>query len=80
MNLVVSLACIQMNLLPEEAINAATLNGAFAMELDDCCGSITKGKLASLIITRPIPSLAYMPYAIGSNHIDQVMIRGEFIS
>ncbi len=80
MNLVVSLACIQMNLLPEEAINAATLNGAFAMELDDFCGSITQGKLASLIITRPMPSLAYMPYGIGSNHIDQVMIRGEFIS
>ncbi|MDP4250715.1 MAG: imidazolonepropionase [Bacteroidota bacterium] len=80
MNLVISLGCIQMNLLPEEAVNAASLNGACAMGLGDSCGSITNGKLANLIITHPIPSLAYIPYAFGSIHIDKVMIRGEFLS
>jgi imidazolonepropionase len=80
MNLVISLSCLQMRLSPEEALNAATLNGAFAMELGDICGSISKGKRADLIITRPVPSLAYIPYAFGTNHIDKVMIGGEFIS
>jgi imidazolonepropionase len=80
MNLVVSLACIQMKMLPEEAINAATLNGAYAMELGDKLGSISVGKKASLIFTKPVPSLAYMPYAFGSDLIDKVMIRGEFIT
>lgn len=79
MNLVVAMSCIQMKMLPEEAINAATLNGAFAMELEDSVGSLTKGKKANLIFTRPIPSLAYLPYAFGSNLIDKVMIRGEFV-
>ncbi|MCP4443001.1 MAG: imidazolonepropionase, partial [Aureispira sp.] len=77
MPLVVSLACIKMRMLPEEAINAATLNGAYAMELQDEVGTITKGKLANLIITKPIPSLAYIPYAFGSDVVDQVMIAGE---
>ena len=79
MNLVVAISCIQMRLLPEEAINAATLNGAYAMSLGDMLGSITIGKRANLILTRPVPSLAYLPYAFGSNLIDQVMIGGEFI-
>jgi imidazolonepropionase len=79
MNLVVVMSCIQMRLLPEEAINAATLNGAYAMSLGDMLGSITIGKRANLILTRPVPSLAYLPYAFGSNLIDQVMIGGEFI-
>jgi imidazolonepropionase len=78
MNLVVAMSCIQMKLLPEEAINAATLNGAYAMSLGDTLGSITRGKKANLIITRPVPSLAYLPYAFGSNLIDRVMIAGEF--
>lgn len=77
MNLVVSLACIRQKMLPEEAINAATLNGAAAMELSAAYGSITPGKVANLIITRPIPSLAYLPYAFGSNLIDQVIVKGE---
>lgn len=77
MPLVISLACIKMRMLPEEAINAATLNGAYAMELQDQLGTITKGKLANLIITKPIPSLAYIPYAFGSDIVDQVMIAGE---
>lgn len=78
MNLVVSMSCIGMKMLPEEAINAATINGAFAMQLEQEVGSITVGKRANLIFTRPIPSLAYLPYAFGSNLIDRVMIGGEF--
>lgn len=77
MNLVVALSCIQMKMLPEEAINAATINGAFAMELQEITGSITIGKRADLIFTKPIPSLAYLPYAFGSNLVDKVMIGGE---
>jgi imidazolonepropionase len=79
MNLVVAMSCIQMKMLPEEAINAATINGAYAMELQDELGSITVGKKANLIFTKPIPSLAYLPYAFGSNLIDRVMIGGEWI-
>lgn len=79
MNLVVAMACIGMKMLPEEAINAATLNGAYAMELAQMAGSITAGKKANLIFTRPIPSLAYLPYAFGSNLIHKVMINGQFI-
>ncbi len=80
MNFVVSLSCIQMKMLPEEAINAATLNGAYAMELEKEVGSISTGKKANLIFTKSIPSLAYLPYSFGSNLIDRVMINGEFIS
>jgi imidazolonepropionase len=79
MNFVVALSCIQLKLLPEEAINAATINGAFAMELDKEVGSITIGKRANLIFTQPIPSLAYLPYSFGTNLIDKVMINGRFI-
>jgi imidazolonepropionase len=79
MNLVVAMSCIQMRMLPEEAINAATLNGAYAMSLGDELGSITAGKRANLIITQPVPSLAFLPYAFGSNLIGRVMIGGEFI-
>lgn len=79
MNMVISMSCIQMKMLPEEAINAATINGAYAMELQDEVGSITIGKKANLIFTKPISSLAYLPYAFGSNCIDKVMINGEFL-
>jgi len=75
MNFVVATACIKMNMTPEEAINAATLNGAYAMGLSNQMGSITKGKKAHLIITKAIPSLNYMPYAFGSNLIDTVLIN-----
>jgi imidazolonepropionase len=78
MNLVVSISCIQMRMLPEEAINAATLNGAYAMELENEVGSITVGKRANLIFTKPMTSLAYFPYAFGTNLIDKVMINGKF--
>jgi len=79
MNLVISMACIQMKMLPEEAINAATINGAYAMELQNEVGSIAVGKKANLIFTKPIPSLAYLPYSFGTSLIEKVMINGEFI-
>ncbi len=77
MPFVLSLACIKMRMTPEEAINAATINGAKAMELEKTHGSIAKGKVANVMITKPIPSLAYLPYAFGSDLIDQVIIRGK---
>jgi len=79
MNLVIAMSCIGMKMLPEEAINAATINGAFAMELQNEVGSITVGKKANLIFTKPIPSLTYLPYSFGTNLIDKVMINGEII-
>jgi imidazolonepropionase len=68
-----------MKMLPEEAINAATLNAAYAMECENDLGSITKGKRANLIFTKPLPSIAYLPYSFGSNLIERVMINGKFI-
>jgi imidazolonepropionase len=68
-----------MKMLPEEAINAATINGAYAMEVEKEVGSITIGKKANLIFTKSIPSQAYLPYSFGTNLIDKVMIKGEFI-
>lgn len=79
MNNVVSMSCIQMKMLPQEAINAATINGAYAMELQEKAGSISVGKNASFIFTKNIPSINYIPYAFGSNLIERVMIGGEFI-
>ncbi|HUZ59369.1 MAG TPA: imidazolonepropionase [Hanamia sp.] len=79
MNFVISLSCIQMKMLPEEAINAASFNGACAMEIEKDYGSIAVGKRANLIFTKPVPSLAYLPYSFGSNLIGKVMINGSFI-
>jgi imidazolonepropionase len=79
MNFVVATACIKMKLTPEEAINAATINGAYAMGLSDTHGSITRGKQANLIITKMIPSYGYLPYAFGSDLIDKVFLKGERI-
>lgn len=79
MNFVVALSCIQMKMLPEEAINAATINGAYAMELEKETGSIAIGKKANLIFTKPIPSLTYLPYSFGNNLVDKVMVGGEFV-
>lgn len=79
MNFVVALACIQMKMLPEAAINAATINGAFAMDLANEVGSIAIGKRANLIFSKPIPSIAYLPYSFSSNLIDKVMINGNFL-
>ncbi len=78
MNFVVSLSCIQMKMLPAEAINAATINGAFAMDAQQLAGSISKGKAANLIFTKPIPSVEYIPYSFGENLIKRVMINGSF--
>ena len=80
MNFVVSTACIKMKMTPEEAINAATINGAYAMGVSDICGSITKGKKANLIITSPVPSYNYLPYAFGESHIDSIIINGKVIT
>lgn len=77
MNLVVSLACMRLKMLPEEAINAATINGAAAIEVAHSHGSITRGKVANFFITKPIPSLAYLPYSFGSNLIERVFINGK---
>ncbi len=76
MNFVVSTACIKMKMTPEESINAATINGAYAMGISDMYGSITKEKKANLIITKKVPSYNYLPYAFGVNHIDKVIING----
>jgi len=77
MPFVLSLACMKMKMTPEEAINAATLNGAAALELQQDYGSIAKGKIANFFITKPISSLAYLPYAFGSDLIERVFIRGK---
>ena len=79
MNFVIATACIKMGMTPEEAINAATLNGAYAMNLSDVVGSITKGKKANFIITKKIPSYGFIPYSFGSNLIDTVFINGKSI-
>src|SRR4030095_14551887 len=73
MSFVVSLACIQMKMSPEEAINAATINGAAAMEVNEDLGSITAGKRANLIITKPVNSIANIPYFFGEDLIERVI-------
>ena len=75
MNFVVSLACIGMKMLPEEAVNAATFNGACALELQHQTGSIAKGKKADLIITKPIPSVAFIPYSFSTLQIDKTFSK-----
>ncbi len=77
MPFVISLACIKMKMLPEEAINAATINGARAMEMEADFGSVAVGKVANLFISAPIPSLAHLPYAFGSNLVETVVLRGK---
>lgn len=79
MNFVVSTACIKMKLTPEEAINAATINGAYAMGLENEVGSICIGKQANLILTKAINSYNFIPYAFGTNHIEKVFIKGAEI-
>lgn len=79
MNFVVATACIKMKMTPEEAINAATINGAYAMGISETHGSITAGKKANLIITKPIPSYYQLPYAFGSNLIETTLIEGKIL-
>ncbi|MCL2290071.1 MAG: imidazolonepropionase [Bacteroidetes bacterium] len=76
MQLILSMGCIKYKMLPEEAINATTINSAYAMGISDIAGSIAKGKMANFYITKPIPSLEFMPYAFGSNKIEQVFLKG----
>jgi len=77
MKLILSLACIQYKLTPEEAINAVTLNSAYAMHLQDKVGSVTPGKMGNLIITKEINSYGYLPYAFGSDLIDKIILGGK---
>ena len=77
MNFVVATACIKMKMTPEEAINAATINAAYAMNLSGKIGSITKGKLANIILTKPIYSYTSIPYHFGMNKVDKVFIKGK---
>ncbi len=76
MNFILSLACTQMQMTPEEAVHACTINAAAALELQDNIGTIKKGKKANFIITKAIPNLAYLPYSFGSSSIDRVIING----
>ncbi|MDB5201120.1 MAG: imidazolonepropionase [Ferruginibacter sp.] len=80
MNFVGALSCIQMKMLPEEVVNAATINGAYAMELQDQVGSISIGKKANIILTKPLPSLAYLFYSFSSNLIQRTMLNGQWIN
>lgn len=77
MNFVVATACIKMKMTPEEAINAATINGAFAMNLSNEVGSISIGKLANFFITKEIPSYGFIPYNFGDSIIDTVYLNGQ---
>lgn len=80
MQLMLALSCIRMKLTPEEAINAATINTAYALELDGEVGTITEGKRANLFITDKIPSLAFIPYSFGKQHISEVILNGQLIT
>ena len=77
MQFVIALACIQMKMTPEQAINAATVNAAYAMEIEEEYGCITKGMKANVIITKPIPSYNFIPYSFASNHIEESIINGK---
>lgn len=77
MKLVMSLGCIRLNMLPEEAINAVTINSAYAMGISDTHGSIAKGKVANLFITKKMPSYVFFPYAYGSSLIDTIILKGR---
>ncbi len=80
MPLMVSLACIKMKLTPEESFNAATINTAYALEILPSHGSITKGKVANIFITKPISSLAFLPYSFGTNWIENIILNGKIIN
>ena len=79
MNLMISLACVKMKMTPEEAINAATINTTYALELLKTHGSITRGKVANVFITKPMSSLAFLPYSFGANLVEQIILNGMII-
>ena len=80
MSTMLALSCIRMKITPEEAINASTINTAYALELQKTHGTITKGKVANVFITKEIPSIAFLPYAFGSTLIDRVILNGKLVS
>ena len=79
MKFIMSLGCIRMKMLPEEVINAVTINSAYAMGISETHGSITIGKKANIFITKKIPSYEFLPYAYGSNLVETVILNGEII-
>lgn len=79
MQFILSLACINYRMIPEEAIHAVTINSAYAMGLSEDYGSIARGKKANLFITKPIPGYEYMPYAYGSNKVETVILNGKIV-
>lgn len=79
MNFVVGSACVKMKLTPEEAINAATINGAYAMGISNMYGSITRGKKANVIITKPMNHYSEIPYEFGHSPVDQIVINGQLL-
>jgi imidazolonepropionase len=80
MKFIMSLACVKLKMLPEEAINAVTINSAYAMGISETHGSIARGKVANVFITKNIPSYEFMPYAFGSDLIDTVILKGKVIN
>lgn len=79
MQLILSMGCISLRMLPEEAIHAVTINGAYAMGVEKDLGSITPGKLANLILTKPVPGYAFLPYAYGSDWVEKIIIQGKTV-
>jgi len=79
MPLMLALACMKMKIIPEEAINAATINTAYALELQHSHGSISIGKCANVFITKPMSSVAFLPYAFGSNVVERIILNGRLI-
>lgn len=79
MQVMLSLACIKMKMTPEEVFNSTTINTAYALELSRTHGSITRGKTANVFITKPAPSIAYLPYHFGNNFVDRVILNGQFV-
>ena len=77
MQFVLSMGCIKYGMIPEEAINATTINSAYAMGVEDILGTITKGKIANFFITKPISTIEFMPYAYGSNKVAKVYLKGK---
>jgi imidazolonepropionase len=77
MNFISSLGCIKYKMLPEEVINATTINTAYAMGISDRLGSIARGKTANLFITSEMPGIEYLPYSFGSNLVETVILNGE---
>ncbi len=80
MNLMISLCCVQYKMTPEEALNAATINSAYAMDLSKTHGSIAIGKQANVFITKEIPGYSFIPYSFGSNLIETIILNGKIIA